>query len=107
MLAIILTILTATKTKAGEVQGWGQEQGSEQSRHSARCLINVIWRIFVHMFLGTCWDLHSAEKEPELGLGGLCLPLPTVGVNWKDRDLNTGLLVFWLWNHTPPQPGDK
>ena len=67
---------------------------SEHSRHSARCLINVIWRIFAHMFLGTCWDLHSAEKEPELGLGGLCLPLPTVGVNWKDRDLNTGLLVF-------------
>lgn len=29
MLAIILTILTATKTKAGEVQGWGQEQGSD------------------------------------------------------------------------------
>lgn len=65
---------------------------SELSRHSARCLINVIWSIFVHMLLGSCWDLHSAEKEPELGLVGLCLPLPTVGVNWKDRDLNTGLL---------------
>ena len=111
MPAVILTLLTATKTEKGGVRGWGLGSNafwiSEHSRHSARCLINVIWCIFAHRLLGSCWDLHSTEKEPELGLGGLCLPFPTVGVNWKGRDLNTGLLVFRIWSHTPPQPGDK
>lgn len=96
MPAVVLTILTATKSKKGKLQGRREMFAGFllHSGHCPGCFTNVTWHIS-HTLSGNYCDPHFAAKETEAWRGwALPAPSPQSGTRRQGRELSTGLAVF-------------
>lgn len=72
---IVLTILTATKTKNEE--GCREPWGMVNDPDTALGALSVIWHVFIHTLLGSCYDAHFCiiTRKPKVGQVRLLLPI--------------------------------